>query len=235
MAQHEVNQLVLAATTAGITLDRLDDFSATITWPHAASRLSRTFFRDRVVSGNSSHIKAFAAETLTSVTILGQFCDSVLKPTGALAEHTRCFDYLRVMLDILSRGLTNKMDTLRRAIRKHHEASIVLYPECVKPKIHYITHIPDCIDRQKCVLSCFAPERKHHSVKVVATHAFRRWNSTAMARQVYTLMQRVEVPQSFQPSFLKRPRPMHGTASLFSAWGGAGGCSVIYQHAQSCW
>ncbi len=222
IAQYEVNQLVLAAVGKGITIDRLDTFTGTITFPHGSSPLPRHFFRDRIMDGDTSHLKAFAAETLVAVTVLGLFCDSVLKPTGALRDHTSCLDHLRVALDILSSGSAHKVGELQRAIRQHHELFVRIYPGCVKPKLHYLTHIPACIERLGCVLSCFAPERKHHSVKVVATHAFRQWNSTILARQVYTLMDRCERPQSFQPCFLTRPRPLAGTAGVFSSWGVTG-------------
>ncbi len=222
VGQYEVNQMVLAALGKGLTTARLDDFTATITFPQGSSKLPKHFFRDRLVSGDTNHIKAFAAETLVAVAVLGLFCDSVLKPTDSLPEHTACLDYLRVILDILACGASDRVGELRRAIRQHHEMFVKLYPGCAKPKLHYLAHIPSCIERLGCVLSCFAPERKHHAVKVVATHAFRKWNSTILARQVYTLMQRAECPQSFQPCFLTRPRPIAGIAGIFASWGVTG-------------
>ena len=63
--------------------------------------MTKTFFQDSVKKGHDSHLKAFASETLAAVQVLALFCDAVLRPIDALPEHVRCFDYLRVIIDIV--------------------------------------------------------------------------------------------------------------------------------------
>ena len=59
-----------------------------------------------------------------------------------------------------------------------------LYPDCFKPKLHLLAHVPECWLRFKTLLSCFATERKHKVFKRAAQYSYRSVSSTALAVEV---------------------------------------------------
>ncbi len=56
IAQYELNQLVLSICGSGIPIEQLDEFAATIQWPHASAKLPKHF----------SAIELFGAKDRTS-------------------------------------------------------------------------------------------------------------------------------------------------------------------------
>jgi len=176
VAQYECNQFARALTRAGISLKQIDDFCSNIAVPEARSKLGNTFFSDRVVNKNDAHMRAFASEMLSVISQLGIFVDAVVKPAGAVTANVKCFDWLRQIVRALTVGdqAVGKVELLKRALFEHHECFARAYPGCVKPKIHYLKHSVGCIERLRCNLSCFAPERKHKDAKRVAAYSYNK-------------------------------------------------------------
>jgi hypothetical protein len=173
IAQYQLNQIVLHLKRSGISLAEIDAFCSKVSM--AGNKLSNTFFSDRVVEGPNSHIKAFGSEMLAAIPVFGLFCDAVLKPIGVLRSHVRCFDTLREITTMISKGDSTVQETAKIAelLREHHVTYMELYPRCVKPKLHYLKHAVECIAKFRCNLNCFSPERKHKEAKAVAAFCFK--------------------------------------------------------------
>ena len=174
MSQYEVNQLVRKLLAqGGVTLQTLDEFTKSVRMPKTASRLGPKFWRKRIVNKPKRHMRAFASEMLTAIFILGAFLDAVIKPLGSLPDHVRCFDSLRTLVCIFESGSRAllRIGLLRTTLREHHEMYVELYADCIKPKLHYLRHIPDVFEDFGTALSCFSTERKHKESKKIVAHA----------------------------------------------------------------
>ena len=134
------------------------------------------FFRDRVVNKDQAHMRAFASEVISVISALGIFVDVVVKPSGVVAANVVCFDRLREIVGLLTSGdqAVKNVDVLKRTLLAHHDCYAMLYPQCMKPKIHYLKHAVDCIQKFVCNLSCFGPERKHRDAKQIAACSYNK-------------------------------------------------------------
>ena len=71
VSQYECKAFVLACIAEGITAEELDAFQAKVVWPKKSRQnLPPKFFRSRVVHKPDKHIRAFAGETLSAITVL---------------------------------------------------------------------------------------------------------------------------------------------------------------------
>ena len=176
VAQYEVNQLLRTLVRSGVSLAQIDGFCSNVTTPSSRTNLTNTFFKDRVVDKDGSHIKAFASELLSATFCLGIFIDVVVRPTGVIPLHIACFDQLRQIVASLARGdeTCQDIDRLKGNVAAHHVAFVALYPACVKPKLHYLKHTVECIEKFGCNLSCFGPERRHKDAKHVAAYSYNK-------------------------------------------------------------
>jgi hypothetical protein len=118
---------------------------------------------------------AFASEMMSAIPIVGLFLDVVLKPTGKLVDHVHCFDKLRMIIAHIARGdrAVQDSDTIMVLLQEHHILYHRLYPDCVKPKLHYLKHAVECIKKFGCNMNCFSPERKHKEAKAIAAYSFK--------------------------------------------------------------
>eukprot|EP00438_Fugacium_kawagutii_P015033 Skav225166 [mRNA] locus=scaffold1095:86807:87571:+ [translate_table: standard] len=87
-------------------------------------------------------------------------------------EHRLCFQQLVNIIDILSKqdGSLALLPQLRLAVSTHNDLFCKLYPQCAKPKFHWLFHLPENLAQFKVNMNCFCPERKHRAVKAVASH-----------------------------------------------------------------
>ena len=91
---------------------------------------------------------------------------------------------------------------LMETIRAHHVEFLKLYPNCWRPKLHYMSHVPGCWWRSGVLLSCFAPERKHREVKQTLKFAYNKSALTAIAYELYRFSRVLKNPQTFEPIHL---------------------------------
>lgn len=173
VAQYEVNGFLTAVQSIGIKLERVDAFASAVHIPKSRGRLPKKFFEDRYNPDEKSHIKCFAGELLTAMPILILFCEIVLQPCGQLLRHSLCLQYMADILDILTHhNAVQQVSKLQMTIDNHNQLFAELYPDCTKPKYHWLFHISEQISHFKVNLSCFCPERKHRAVKSIANHCF---------------------------------------------------------------
>ena len=154
------------------------------------TRLSKTFFEDRVAGPPSMSIKAFASEILDAVSVLCLFAETVLKPIKEMLEFTHLLDLMAEVLDILTMGDAAVAHTprLQDLLLQYHTALLRTAPEATRPKLHYIHHTPGQIAKLQANLSCFAPERKHHVNKESLRHIFKDMEPALAARNAYDVL-----------------------------------------------
>ena len=175
VGQYHVNQFIMVLVRGGIQLSEIDTLCSKIAVPSGRAKLTKSFFVDRVVHHACSHIRAFASEVITCIQLLGIFVDVVVRPTGMLADHINCFDKLRELVGLLASGDSACSSVaLMRGISTEHHVSFLLYTECLKPKLHYLKHAIDCIEKFQCNLSRFGPERKHKDATQVAAYSYNK-------------------------------------------------------------
>ena len=172
LAQYEVNEWVKLVAAAGVSLAQLDRFARKIRMPKVLGKLHESFFQSRVSQEPNTCIKCFGGELLLAAPILELFMQMCVRPASILEEHCQCLQHLLNILALLGlhSAVLPRTATLRAEIVSHNDLFRRLYPNCVKPKFHWMYHLADCIERFRVNLCCFAPERKHRSVKELAAH-----------------------------------------------------------------
>ena len=211
VAQYELNQ-ICRRLQARIPLEKLDAFASQYIFFEKRHRFTARF-ADRVVDSDGAHIRAFASEVLAMFTVLGMFLEAVCVPCNFLVPEIQCFRLLHRIFHLLRLGdaVRGKLDLLRALVKEHHSLAITLYPEVVRPKLHFLFHVCDCIARFGVLLTCFATERKHRQSKSIAGFAFRAWCSTMLKRTTADHLQWLKDVENLQPFKLVRPwkRPCH--------------------------
>ena len=184
--QYECNEFIRALLTVGVELKDLDNFAAAMHWPEHMQVLPTNFFTKRFVAKPASHIHAYASETLSALEVLVVFAALVLCPSSRLQEHLACLLLAVEIVDVLvSERAHLRSELLRRLISAHWVKYRALYPaQLAKPKLHYLWHIPDCIERHQVCLNCFAGERKHKMFKTLAKHTFGHFEEHLTNRSV---------------------------------------------------
>jgi hypothetical protein len=202
--QYELNQVVLCLGDEGIPREEIDEWTHAVKKPRGNTKLSKHFFRDRVVDKRKGKIRAFASEVLSAVTLLGMFINVVVKPLmiAALQDVLDCFDLLQTMLWILQTGDPAYIPELKRVIHVHHVLFNLCFPLCRIPKLHAMIHIPTLWILHGVLLSCFAPERHHKLMKKVMAFAYRNATRTALAYDVRQAINLLCDPLTFQPTHL---------------------------------
>ncbi len=210
VAQYEVNQFVQAVRRLGISWEQLDDFTSRFVFPPGRGRLGSFHWEERVVSGEDSHIKAFASETLNLIVVLATFGRLVLQPKQVLPQHVRSMRLLQSLSAFLIRWDWSRQDptTFLRLNEEHHKLFMELYAPCAKPKLHYCWHLYDCLVRFGTMLTCFAGERKHRWGKRLGGFCFRNMAQTILVRDLGRMLHHFSLPGTFSViTLLERERP----------------------------
>ena len=192
------------AGPSAFTLADLDAFAATAVIPRAHTRLQRHFFSKRVVHDAKKHIRAFAGEVLTALQVLGLFTSAVLAPSGALPDYVVLMQLTCVVMDLLQRGDEACAHTERLALlmTRFHRQFMTVMPQCRKPKLHFMHHIPTQMRRMRKHLSCFAPERFHTVQNRWLRHVFRNMEVALVRRNADDMLTHFQNADAFQPQRL---------------------------------
>ena len=153
-------------------------------------------FEDRINTKPHTHIKAFAAEMLSMMVVVGLWVELTLLPEGVLPEETQCFLLLGRILFLLRTGdrVRSKVVLLQQLILQHHDLFVRLYPEEAKPKVHLLLHVPDLIARFGVNLSCFVTERKHKQSKNLRAFCFHKMVETMLRTTLRNFFQHFQEP-----------------------------------------
>ena len=168
--QYECNEYVKVLKGEGILPEQLDAFAVHVCFPKKFQKLPKKFFQERVNWEDNSVLRAFAGEILMVVPTLVFFNEIVLKRLGILQDHRESLQLAADILDILFCGVESLQfqRELKRKIARHNDLFAQLYSGCVKPKFHWLFHVPEHIAKIGRSLACFSAERKHRAAKTVA-------------------------------------------------------------------
>ena len=220
VAQYVCNEMARQVVDSGIaSLQQIDLFARTITFPIDQPSLGKNFFQDRVKLEAGKHMKAFASETLTTVSVLGLFADEVLGPANALGPYVELLSHMRTVIDLLKLGdevaMPSRLDLLDREMAALHRQMVALIPECIKLKPHLMRHIIGSIRKYGALWSCFAPERKHRLGKAVANTNFRNPYKSMLAHDIYDLRLTFQDPDIYAPTALLKECRLDGLEDFF--------------------
>ena len=201
IAQYHINQFVLAiVNSSSTTLADLDSFAQRV--KVAGCKLTSTFFQDRIKVGETEHMKCFASETLTATVVIVFFVDMVLVPAHLLVAAVLCFKHLEEMLFHIRAATIDHAQPALEACRKHHEAFMNLYPQCAKPKLHYLWHSLLSWIALGVQINCLGAEAEHKAPKRIMHFSYKNCYGTAMAYYLRSFLQGLQNPDTFEPTHL---------------------------------
>ena len=140
-------------------------------------------------------IKPFASESLTAIYVFGLFLQHAVKPSGRFPELVKCFQYL-VDLPLLIMDAREPLKALDTC-KKHHEAFMSLYPQCWKPKLHYIYEAILAWIRHGVLYTTFSAEAEHMFPKRLLHFLYNDAFVTAMVYWANHFMECLDDPDSF--------------------------------------
>ncbi len=150
-----VNEVVLDVLGGSrLTRNDIDEFQQGISFP--GSKLTKTFFTDRIVKKRGKPIKAFASETMCAVTVLCFLFVCVFGDSATFARQARLCELAREALEILLAGdlavrLANRLDV---CLEELQTILVALYPWCLVPKAHLMRHIKDALEYHRVNMAC---------------------------------------------------------------------------------
>ena len=201
IAQYAVNQLVLGIIqTTSTTLDDLDNFQSQMIF--FKGKLTKTFFRDRVCIGIDRHMKCFASECMTALTVMSMFVHLVLGSSGKLVKECACFILLEKMCFYIRKATVEYATLAIDACRQHQKAFIELYPSCSKPKLHYLLHALRSWLNCGILLDCLGAESEHKDPKRVMHFAYKNCCSTAMSYYLNGFIAAIQRVETFMSTML---------------------------------
>jgi len=150
-------------------------------------------------NNNSSHIRAFASETLQLVEIFVAFADMVLEPAGIMPGHVLCLRFLYTIQVIIMLGdeACNHIDRFEDLLSAHHTLYMQLYSRCAKPKLHYMRMLAGQYRKFGRVVTCFSAERHHRASKRMAAYCFRNIGHTLIRRRTMHTILDLQQPEAF--------------------------------------
>ena len=212
IGQYHLNQFLRRVRSAGIPLKTMHAFMNTIESPVTThAKFDRFDLMKRVQQKNSTdrtqHIKAFAGECLDLTGRLLVWACFVLLPAGRLLEDMLCLSLLHDIGHILSSaGLAVRHnDYLARLVEQYADMYLRLYEECIKPKLHYVRHLPGMIRKFGINLTCFSMERHHRKNKTLATFLYRNIGDVILRRVLCTSLMKMRNPEVLRTNIISDP------------------------------
>ena len=198
IAQYHINQFLLKLYKV-MPAELVASFCNSITLPRSWPRLPKSWFITRVVKGEKSHLRGFSSEVMTAAYLLSLLAHFVLLPTGRLLADAQAIFKLTLVLDFasLGDGVVERIQDFDNAIDDYCDSFLGLYYQCSKPKLHYMSHIADNIRRNRAFLSCFAPERRHHFTKQLASFMYNALGKSLSSRSIYHFVEACKEAHSF--------------------------------------
>ena len=175
LAQTEVDHVLAALEASGVSINDVHKFMA-VGWQFCrvlgSERILLACFappRLRAFRGDG-HFRTQASEMLVLFPVLCNFMSTVIRSAGTLDLQVDSFEALaRVLyLSRLGKEGTRAEAELASAIEQHSLLSKRAYGADVKPKAHFIHHLPLQLKSHGFLLDCFVGERKHRGVKQIA-------------------------------------------------------------------
>lgn len=149
--------------------------NASWTWPtHRGTqcRSAHSWLKEsrRVASEKAGRFRGQASEIIAIYPMVRFYVEKYLGDVPDLAQRRgslmKCFGVLDILMDYTN-GKISRRGCLKRALSEWLEAFKTAYPDIlVKPKAHYMQHVPSQVLRDfGMLLDCFVTERKHQMAK----------------------------------------------------------------------
>lgn len=167
--------------------------------------------REKYTSQDSAW-KGTASDLMGVFPLIREFVERVVKPTNLMNEEVASFiamaDVVRVYrrMKRSARVTDAACDQLRDALISHGTLHKQAYGnEFIKPKFHFVRHLPDQLRLMTTLVDCFTAERKHKMAKAVAQpiNNFSDFGVAVLSRCIAN--QIVSMPESFVANHLIRP------------------------------
>lgn len=213
VANLELQQLVAKLREIGVAPSLISDFFATFRLPKDRGLVDPAWFTPKRLGKPSEEKdgwRGFAGEMLVIIPILLNFLDVAIVPRGVIPEHVACFRLLTRLTMLLTIGAeraARHIDLISDIIHQHAVLFRALYPSQVKPKFHYLFHVPDHARRLGRVMNCFVTERAHRATKTSASHVYRSYESTLARDMLNHIMTAAEDGSLFNPQHLCSDAP----------------------------
>ena len=95
------------------------------------------------------------------------FTDLVLVPDGRLVGEVKCLKHLEDLVFHIGAQTIEHAVPAQEAARQHHISFLQLYPECAKPKLHYLWHAILSWLSFGVQINCMGAEAEHKAPKRV--------------------------------------------------------------------
>ena len=227
IVQNEVGWLFSALKERGITWKMVLDFCTRIDWRFckalgSRAKLLQCLGTAREEAWKSSGVfKGGASEMLMVYPILMHVCDKVVRPRRILLDHLSSFETIGSVLDLVRRGKAGVPvhEQLAADIKLHGLRCSVAYPAgSMKPKNHYLHHLPKQLKRDTLIIDAFVGERKNGIIKrlsadILNTSTFEK---SAIVRVLGQQIDELSSPTVFQDR-LERPVRFDALAALHGA------------------
>ena len=218
IAQYEVGQFIRRMVASRrITLDVIQRFSDCVRFPKCAERRLSFKYDKRVNTkgkGKEKREMQFkdGGECISVVMVLQAFAQRYLQQRGLFEKECECLFLLARIILLLKSGhrVLGRLSLLLDLIKQHHELFKQLYPECCKPKLHLLYHLPETFRYLRGNYSCFCPERKHRLSKRLCVNATKNSHRTVLIRLTRMSFESYKTHALFEPiRFVNEPRHLN--------------------------
>ena len=210
--------------THNVTFAHFANFAAKINTPKAVDHINLAHFQKDYFKFQDNALKGFASDHLSMIRVMALFLVDVISPNSH--EHVNCFLYLALFLEICQLGPDKAplhAGSMRRLIEMHHALYVRLYGTgcgVVKPKYHFIMHVPDCMESFGKLMSCYVGERKHKDPKRLAMRLFKGVEGTLIHELLNQQIGRFGEPGAWDENYVERVQELSvgpGLPSLYRA------------------
>ena len=224
MCQNEVGWLFSVLKENMITWRMVSDFCKAIDWKFCKSLGTRAkangcFAHAREEAWRSGGVfKSSASEMLLVIPLLMHFCDKVVRPLGICLPQLASLEALLLMLGLIRGGKAGELvhDELAATIRLHACRCLAAYSQDdMKPKNHYMQHLPRQLLRDGLILDAFVGERKNGRIKKLASDIVntKRFEKSAILNVFAEQLSSLEDPAMFEDK-LEMPVPFEELAAV---------------------
>lgn len=206
-ANVELQQIIRKVRAAGVSLEQMQAFIDLYNLPKAYGKVHSEWLSIKRVGKGEERDgwKGFSGEVITLVPLMLDFLLVVVVPLSVVdPAHVECFRLLDKLLKLFKlgpRSAAARLADIEITIQQHGDLFVQLYKDVVKPKFHYLYHIPDHIRSIGKLLSCFATERRHRTAKTPAAYIFNHFESTLTKTQLCRIVGNLSAT-SFVPTYL---------------------------------
>jgi hypothetical protein len=227
VASIELGLVCAALNKVGIDIDIVRAYALKFNSPYGTNKF---WFKPQLVEDD--HVKNFASDTLSMVTIMHSFLIDKIRPRGLLEPNIDCFKTLFSICCTLRRGTMSVeiRNALCNLVVKHNSLFLTLYGDAhAKIKFHHLYHLPEDVFHIGQCISCFPLERKNKDALAVAVATDMRIERTSVISFLHKTLASWNDPSRCQEMFLHSPR-MHPKAQIWHSHSATLPCGEVRAH-----